>query len=65
MKVKVLQVKEIGKGRRFALVQAGELFGEVPAMAGVKVDGPAILKSSLNVRDGRLQSSLRVEPIAE
>jgi hypothetical protein len=59
--VKVLAVRHIREGLFIAHVQVGEQFGDVPAAPGVKAGEPARLINKLQVREGRLQSSLRVE----
>lgn len=63
MKLQVLQVKTVSKGRRFAHVQLGELFGDLPAGEGVDVGVPVKLTNSFVVIHGELRASIKVERV--
>lgn len=61
MQVLVLQIRTVGKGIRIAHVQAGTLFGDVPATEDVFEGNQAQLVTTMGVRDGRLQAFLKVQ----
>lgn len=61
MKVEVLHVKETGKGFNVAHVRAGNLFGDCLTAPDVVEPGEYWLKGTLQVREGRLVSLIRVE----
>lgn len=61
MKVKVLGVKETGKGFNVVHVQLGNLFGDCLATVDVVSPGDYELRSTILVREGRLVPKIRVE----
>lgn len=63
MQVQVLQIRTVGKGLRIAHIKANDLYGDAPATEDVKENSEAFLRTTLGVRDGRLQAFLRVEKL--
>ena len=63
MEVLVLAIRTVGKGLRIAHVKAGSLFGDVPAVEGINEGEYGFLRATMGVRDGRLQSFLRLEKL--
>lgn len=61
MQCQVLAVRPTPGGMLIAHIQVGPYFGDVPAEEGTKV-GQADLRNRLRVRQGRLESVLRVYP---
>lgn len=61
MKLQILQVKTVSKGRRFAHVQLGDLFGDLPAGECVEPGQPARLTNTFRVINGELRASIKVE----
>ena len=62
MECQVLYVREVGRnGLRIAHVNAGGLFGDLPAAEGVKGPGPGVIRSRLTVTRGRLECRLQVQ----
>ena len=61
MQCQVLAIRQTTGGMYVAHVQVGQFFGDVPAEEGVK-PGRAELRNKLRVRNGRLESVLRVYP---
>lgn len=61
MQCQVLAVRQTPGGMLIAHVQVGTFFGDVPAEDGLK-PGRADLRNRLRVRQGRLESVLRVYP---
>lgn len=62
MKVKVLGVRETGKGFNVVHVQLGNLFGDCLAVQEVTTPGEYELRSTIYVENGRLVPKIRVEP---
>lgn len=61
MKVKVLGIKETGKGFNIAHVQLGNLFGDCLAVLEITQPGEYELRSTILVENGRLVPKIRVE----
>lgn len=61
MKVKVLGIKETGKGYNIAHVQLGNLFGDCLAVPEITQPGEYELRSAIHVENGRLIPKIRVE----
>jgi hypothetical protein len=65
VEVEVLAIRTVGKGLRIAHVKAGKLYGDVPALDDVTEGCKGFLRSSLGIREGRLQCFLRVEKFTD
>lgn len=63
MKVHVLKVTTTGKGYNIVHMQCGQLFGDCLATDDVSEPGEYELRSSLQVKNGRLVPKIRVEKI--
>ena len=61
MKVKVLGVKETGKGFNVAHIQLGSLFDNYLAVPEITQPGEYELRSTILVENGRLVPKIRVE----
>lgn len=61
MQCTVYAVRTTTSGLLIAHVQVGQYFGDVPAEEGVK-PGLADLRNRIRVKQGRLESVLRVYP---
>ena len=61
MKVQVLKVTPTAKGYNVVHVQCGNLFGDCIAAPEVETLGEYWLKSTLQVKQGRLVPLIRVE----
>ena len=61
MKVKVLDIKETGKGFNIAHVQLGNLSGDCLAVLEITQPGEYELRSTILIENGRLVPKIRVE----
>ena len=61
MKVQVLKVTPTGKGYNVVHIQCGHHFGDCLASEEVTEPGEFELRSSLQVKEGRLIPKIRVE----
>lgn len=55
MECKVLGIKQVASGRRFAHIQMGQMFGELPAEEGVQPDTLGFVKVTAVARNGRIE----------
>lgn len=63
MKVRVLKVTPTDKSYNVVHVQCGNLYGDCLATQDVTEPGEYDLRSSLQVKQGRLVPMIRVEPM--
>ena len=55
MECKVLGVKQVSSGLRFAHIQVGQLFGELPCEEGIQADSMGFVKVTAVARNGRIE----------